>query len=206
MKHRDIDAANSEFDIAWRALVTEDVKVTAPTHVEDAVMAEWSAARLRPVAPRPVWRFTRPRAAVAAAAVVLAALAVIARSGTTPPRSSLPAVRPPSLSIPEPRASAQPEPAVREEPVAVAPRAARVNAAPTAIMTLAVDPVLETESLQIVRVRMPRGALRALGIALVEPEARGLVDVDVLVGEDGLPRDIRRIRAVVDRQEEETIQ
>jgi hypothetical protein len=68
------------------------------------------------------------------------------------------------------------------------------------VMTLAADPVFENESLQIVRVRMPRSALPALGIALVEPEAAGLVDVDVLVGGDGLPRDIRRVSAVRDSQ------
>jgi hypothetical protein len=73
------------------------------------------------------------------------------------------------------------------------------------IMTLAADPVFDTESLQIVRVRMPRSALRALGIALMEPEAGGLVDVDVLVGGDGLPRDIRRVSAVVENRREEPI-
>ena len=39
--------------------------------------------------------------------------------------------------------------------------------------------------------------LRALGIALIEPDASGLVDVDVLVADDGLPRDIRRIQPVM---------
>lgn len=66
-----------------------------------------------------------------------------------------------------------------------------------ALMTLAADPVRETESLQLVRIRMPRTELRALGIALIEPDASGLVDVDVLVADDGLPRDIRRIRPVM---------
>ena len=53
------------------------------------------------------------------------------------------------------------------------------------------------ESLQLVRLRIPREALQALGVPLFEPEARGLVDVDVLIGEDGLPRDVRRVRADV---------
>ena len=65
------------------------------------------------------------------------------------------------------------------------------------LMTLAADPVRETESLQLVRIRMPRTELRALGIALIEPDASGLVDVDVLVADDGLPRDIRRIQPVM---------
>ncbi len=78
----------------------------------------------------------------------------------------------------------------REAPDAVVPPA-------PVLMTLAADPVRETESLQLVRIRMPRTELRALGIALIEPEASGLVDVDVLVADDGLPRDIRRIQPVM---------
>jgi hypothetical protein len=74
------------------------------------------------------------------------------------------------------------------------------------VMTLAADPLFENEPLEIVRVRLPRSALRALGIALVEPEAAGLVDVDVLVGGDGLPRDIRRVSAVLDDAGKEPIQ
>jgi hypothetical protein len=70
------------------------------------------------------------------------------------------------------------------------------------ILTLSADPLFATESLHIVRVRMPRGALRALGVALVEPEANGLVDVDVVVGDDGLPREIRRVTAVMEGMEE----
>ena len=73
---------------------------------------------------------------------------------------------------------------------------------PEPILTLSADPLFDTESLHIVRVRMPRGALRALGVALVEPEASGLVDVDVVVGDDGLPREIRRVTAVLEGMEE----
>ena len=47
--------------------------------------------------------------------------------------------------------------------------------------------------LQIVRLRLPREALQVLGVVLVEPDAEGMVDVDVLVGEDGLARDIRQV-------------
>jgi hypothetical protein len=63
-------------------------------------------------------------------------------------------------------------------------------------MTLAVDPALETETLQLVRVRMPRRALAALGFVVGGPDADGLVEVDVVVGEDGLSRDVRRVALV----------
>jgi len=66
------------------------------------------------------------------------------------------------------------------------------------MVRLTADPAFETESLQIVRLRVPRASLEVFGVALLEPEASVLVDVDVVVGDDGLPRDIRRIRRVVD--------
>jgi hypothetical protein len=69
---------------------------------------------------------------------------------------------------------------------------------PVALTTLAADPILETESLQLVRVRLPRAALGAFGVALAGPDSGDIVDVDVLVGDDGLAREIRRIQPVLD--------
>jgi hypothetical protein len=66
-----------------------------------------------------------------------------------------------------------------------------------ALVTLAVDPVQDTEQLALVHIRVTQDALMALGIATNEPGASGLVDVEVLVGGDGLPRDIRRMRTVL---------
>ncbi len=68
-----------------------------------------------------------------------------------------------------------------------------------AATNLLTGPPLETESLQLVRVRMPRGALRAFGIALVDPDAAAEVEVEVIVGEDGFPRSIRRVQPIADR-------
>ncbi|HLG54429.1 MAG TPA: hypothetical protein VI485_03800 [Vicinamibacterales bacterium] len=81
---------------------------------------------------------------------------------------------------------------VRPRPSAPLATAAR-TIAPVAI--LSADAPFDTEPLQIVRIRIPGSALPALGVSIVEPEAAGLVDVDLLVGEDGLPREIRRVRA-----------
>ena len=49
------------------------------------------------------------------------------------------------------------------------------------------------EVFQLVRLRLPRQALATLGFLLVDPDGGGVVDVDVLVGEDGLPRHIRKV-------------
>lgn len=62
-------------------------------------------------------------------------------------------------------------------------------------MSLGAAPLHDTELLQLVRLRLPRESLRGLGIALLEPDAQALIDVDVLIGEDGLPREIRQVRA-----------
>jgi hypothetical protein len=66
------------------------------------------------------------------------------------------------------------------------------------LLQLTADPPFENEPLEIVRLRLTRTSLEALGIGLVDPEAFSLVDVDVLVGGDRLPLAIRHIRPVVD--------
>lgn len=65
---------------------------------------------------------------------------------------------------------------------------------PASLMLFDAGPMQLREPLQMVRLRLPREALQALGLALLEPDACGVVDLDVLVGEDGLPRDIRQVR------------
>lgn len=65
-----------------------------------------------------------------------------------------------------------------------------------AFLTLTSDPALETETLELVRVRMPRLALQAVGVIVSGPNTDGFVEMDVVVGEDGLPRDVRRVALV----------
>ena len=50
--------------------------------------------------------------------------------------------------------------------------------------------------LTLMRVRMSRREFSRLGVAISNPEDDGLVDVEVLVGEDGVARSIRRAVAV----------
>ena len=50
--------------------------------------------------------------------------------------------------------------------------------------------------LTLMRVRMPRSAFSRLGVPISNPDGDGMVDVDVLVGEDGVARSIRRAVAV----------
>jgi hypothetical protein len=50
--------------------------------------------------------------------------------------------------------------------------------------------------LMLMRVRMTRREFSRLGVPMANPDAEGLVDVEVLVGEDGVARSIRRAVAV----------
>jgi hypothetical protein len=63
------------------------------------------------------------------------------------------------------------------------------------------DPILDASAMSIVRVRVPRTALATLGIPLVEPNVGGSVELEMLVGEDGVARTIRPVVPVAVRQE-----
>jgi len=49
----------------------------------------------------------------------------------------------------------------------------------------------DTDDAAILRVRMQRGALGALGLPVNEERASEWIQVDLLVGEDGLPQAVR---------------
>src|SRR5205807_1022258 len=50
------------------------------------------------------------------------------------------------------------------------------------------------DAVQLVTLRVPRSALASLGVPIFEPDAVGTVNVNVLIGEDGLARGIRIVR------------
>jgi hypothetical protein len=69
--------------------------------------------------------------------------------------------------------------------------------APLIERELVLVPELEgTGPLALMRVRMTRREFSRLGVPISNPEGDGLVDVEVLVGEDGVARSIRRAVAV----------
>jgi hypothetical protein len=182
-----------QFDEAWRALVEHDLQLEAPPHLEAAVMA--AIKHQHSTAPATASRL--PASAwLAAAATVAAAAAAIAMLRGAPPRVQLlnaaahPAVRlVPSVPMDSPGAG-QPAAARRRN----APAGGRANR--SVVMMVENTPALLSEPLQLVRLRVPKEALLGLGLSLVEPDASGTVDVDVLVGEDGLPRNIRHVRVI----------
>lgn len=158
-----------EFEAAYRALIEQDAQVKAPHRLRIDVMARWDDER-----EQPAWRrsLRRPVRGLVAAAVVLIVAGVVGhyRRLEIAPSGTIP-----------PRAVNW---------ASVAP------SAPNPMVRLVADPRFEFESLQIVRLRLPGASLESFGIALLEPDRSGLVEVDVLVGGDGLPREISGIEEV----------
>ena len=174
------------FDAAWRAFEQDDARIKAPAVLEGRVLHTLRASRVERSRRRMV--FAKPSLCATAAALLLGML--VRRPDDAPPLRKL-ASRP--LASDTAPAALKPE-ARRDRPVIPArnPRpSTAVRAATTVTITLAYP-----EALQVVRLRVPREALEPLGLVLFEPGAQGIVDVDLLVGEDGLPRDIRSVRTV----------
>jgi hypothetical protein len=75
-------------------------------------------------------------------------------------------------------------------------RRAGLSVVPDSGYVLVPEGGMVPSTLTVMRVRMPRTAFARLGMPIVNPEADGMVDVEVLVGEDGVARSIRRAAAV----------
>jgi hypothetical protein len=91
--------------------------------------------------------------------------------------------------------------ALRDRDPAVAPTA---TARPTPVdsgYVIVPEPFADTATLHVVRVRMARMALATLGVPIADPDAEGLVDVEMLVGDDGVARSIRNATFVREHTE-----
>jgi hypothetical protein len=161
---------------AWRQFAQEDAAIRAPAELEQRILAAWEALQHRPRRSQPPGQRHLFWAVAAVAGALLLAFALHGHRATTVPTA--------------PDSSAALSVTRDVEGVHRWPETAPT---PSAVISLTVDPVLETETLQLVRVSMPRLALQAFGVVVSGPNAEGFVEVDVLVGEDGLPRDVRRV-------------
>ncbi len=193
------------FAAAWSAFASDDARTTAPFALEARVRESALAACALRHANHRIARRQRILVALGTAAtLVLVATGLLARRAA--------ADKPPSAaqvtteSDVEHQVRALPTNQEARTDVETVPngdspiRASR----PDALVTLAVDPVRETEQLALVLIRVTQDALWSLGIATNEPGATGLVDVEVLVGGDGLPRDIRSMRTVLTDEERDS--
>lgn len=185
------------FNDMWQAFADADARVVPPADLERRVLtAVMNRPRTLPVsAARALATWAASLAAVVA--VSIAGAWWLTLPETVTPRPDPIATRAPDSPEP-PRESTGALPA--EAIVRARPAGRRIAtpqaAMPAVLMTLDWEPVRDGEALQLIRLRLSRDALQTLGIVLAEPGTAGSVDVDVLIGEDGLPRDIRKVRVI----------
>ena len=196
-----------------RELARDDAAAQVPARVDAVVMAAWDAAARHgsegtATGSRPwlVWA----GAAFAAASIV--ALIVVPRDQAVevaPHRlESLRERHPPTVAAPEAVEPASEPIALRgtalegtAQPSRPARARQRAMAAPLSPPPADTGYVLVPDAgtgampLTLMRVRMPRSAFSRL-VPIANPDGDGLVDVEVLVGEDGVARSIRRAAAV----------
>jgi hypothetical protein len=209
MNHDDRSAAGIDIlDTAFAALRQQDA-TGAPPAVEAAVMAEWDAM-WQGSGVKSKWRrrlvVAAPAAAAAAALIIIALAQWWLRYERN--RPLLPQ-RPATVTA----ANAAPTRATDVfaqnvgADLQVGPKAARRTRnvrnsiglrhdegyAPSEFgLPLVLDTSVDRTTLHIVRVRMPRPALAVLGV-IGSAETTGDVEVEVLVGDDGVARSIRRV-------------
>jgi hypothetical protein len=171
------------FDAAWHAFLENDARIEAPATLEHRVLQGVGVAHV--TKPRRPSTLLTPL--LAAAAALVAGL-VVQRLGQDPRLTTLSSRALTSDAWVRLRSGVSAErPSLARERSPAAPLA---DDPPAGTITLEYP-----ETLQIVRIRVPREALEPLGLVVLEPDAQAVVDVDVLIGEDGLPRDIRQVRS-----------
>lgn len=175
------------FDRAWRAFVKEEAALRAPVSLETRVRSA-IADRVTPQ------KRSQRAASIVVALPVAAAITVMVWW----PPATAPLQQPaPGAIAARPLADQAPLVPYRASVSArVMPPSESRNPQPATITArLTTTPTRSSiEPLQVVRLRVPREALESLGLVLLDPETPAIVDVDVLIGEDGLPLDIRHVR------------
>ena len=150
-------------DTALDDLAAADAHVVAPATLEAAVLRAWDAQHST-VAPHGSGHVRWPTAAAWVLVPAAAALVIAVASLARDP-AAVPAAR---------------DVAARGGPPSI-----------NAGYVIVPEPFTDPAALHVVRVRMARMALATLGMPIADPDAEGLVDVEILVGDDGVARSIR---------------
>jgi len=179
---------NTALTRALRALADDEGRIETPPRVEAALMARWEKhhdERRHPKhAVRDRTRTFLRGAATMAAGVVLFGAVVLDRK-LTPVRVDLP--RPPVMPS-ETADLTLPSTASIDAATVHGPIDSRARE-PRSTVVLVGGPMASGELVQVVRMRVNRSALTALGITQIG--SGETVEVDVLVGEDGVARGLR---------------
>jgi hypothetical protein len=179
-------------------------ELEAPDRVKPAVLEAFRAARSRrrvqvfrwvsalaaglALAAVLYWANRRP---VETAAVVALKVAPAAKTPDVPvappPPAKLQPVTTARRQAPRPR----PKPALRSAPVAPAP----LQEVATEFFALPYAPPIDVnDEAQVIRVRLPRSAMRTVGLPVNEDRWFERVPADVLLGQDGIARAVRFVK------------
>jgi len=180
-----------------RALADADARLETPPHVEAAVMARWKEAKKeatdagagdtgRPSRAR-VRHFARGAATLAAGVTIVGAVTLQRELAIAPielPPAPIVSVPPVDVTLRTPAPARD----VTQRAVRSVSRTSTADDAHFALVLVGA-PVENGELIRMVRMRVAREALVALGVAATVKT--DMVDVDVLVGEDGVARGVR---------------
>jgi hypothetical protein len=190
-------AIDDPIDRALADLAKADRAHHAPPHLESAVLAAFDRRQERGYLRRCAAAMWQRRGVMASSA---AAVSVIAMIYLAWPQGTV------DSPLPEPVVQVQADrgstPAPAAEPIAPSPTAALPAARPR----LRPDQRVERgparavptwrqgdEVMQTVHMRMPRSMLSMLGVPVIEPGADGTVNVELVLGTDGIARTVRII-------------
>jgi len=169
---------------ALRALAEEETRVETPEHIEAALMTRFDEYRRTPRVLRHRTRTLVRGAATMAAGVMLFGAVMLERE-LAPVRIDLPrspATRSDTVDLALPSIAAGNGVAV-PRPIDSRP------SEPRSTVVLVGGPIASGELVQAVRMRVDRSALSELGIT--QNGSTETVEIDVLVGEDGVARGLR---------------
>jgi hypothetical protein len=188
-------------EAALQELAAADAGAVVRPEIEVAVLHAWEARHAAARSDRPNrMAFVLGWRKMAAWMAVPAAGAAVAVSALLVERRSAPTDRGFSATIhARPPAGISPVvvlPPARSNDLRQAPRTPRRFASERRPMreveyVIVPEPFADPDALHVVHVRMPRTTLATLGMPIGDPDARGLVDVEMLVGDDGVARSIR---------------
>jgi hypothetical protein len=168
-----------------RALAEADASVEAPPELEARLRKQFrSRKRQRLWRRSTVW-------AVSAAAVIALVFVFVNRRPTVAPVNPV-VVSTPPVTLPEVSAPPLSQTAVapKQRPMA---RPQRRQEIVTDFFPL-MDPAPPFERGQLLRIELPASAMQMVGLPVHEQRLADLVQADVLVGEEGLPRAIRFVK------------
>ena len=204
MKHE----SDGWMDEALDTLAADDAQVKPPAHLHAAVLGEWDRQHQGRRSRRSATRAGRRRiivwSAVSAVAAVTLAVAVLRQDPVDPSSpETMPvetAASPESLitrlpGAPLPAAGVQP-PVMRR---AAVPDGGWADGERGYVIVP--GPLVDPTARHLVRARMSSRALATLGMPIVNPDADGLVEVEMLVGDDGVAQLIRHAAFVSDQAE-----